>query len=78
MISRFVACPLLPHSFQLDRTTEADLLAIKGVVEQFPGSQRLELEFVGGGGSRVRMKAVQGVRFSSELREKLAPWLAKS
>jgi DNA polymerase-3 subunit alpha len=65
-------------SFQRDRTTEADLQEIKNAVEQSPGSQRLELEFVNGEGGRVRMRAAQGVRFSAELREKLAPWIAKA
>ncbi|MEI8340787.1 MAG: DNA polymerase III subunit alpha, partial [Verrucomicrobiota bacterium] len=62
---------------QRDRTSEETLQEIKSAVEQFPGSQKLELEFINTDGGRVRMKASQGVRFSSELREKLAPWLVK-
>ena len=64
-------------SFQRESTTEAVLQEVKRLVEESPGSQRLELEFVNDDGGRVRMKAAQGVRCSSELREKLAPWLAK-
>jgi len=37
-------------SFQRDQTTEATLQEVKSAVEQFPGTQRLELEFVSADG----------------------------
>ena len=64
-------------SFNRDQTTESVLQEVKSVVDQFPGSQRLDLEFVDVDGGRVRMRAAQGVRFSSEFREKLESWLVK-
>ena len=64
-------------SFRMERTTEEVLQEVRGLVEQHPGLQSLELEFVQPDGARVRIKAAQGVRLSSELREKLAPWLAR-
>jgi len=64
-------------SFQRDRTTEEELQEVKTAIEQFPGSQRLELEFVNPDGSRLRMQSAFGIRLASELREKLAPWMAK-
>jgi len=65
-------------SFEMDRTTGEILQQVKSAVEQFPGTQRLELEFVNPEGSRLRMQSAFGVRLASELREKLAPWLSKA
>ena len=64
-------------SFHREETTEAVLHQVKTVVDEFPGNQRLDLEFIALDGGQVRMRASQGVRFSSEFREKLDAWLLK-
>ena len=64
-------------SFQSEQTTESVLQEVKSRVDLYPGSQRLELEFIQADGRRVRLRAAQGIRFSSECRERLEPWLVK-
>jgi len=62
-------------SFPLEKTNEQELLEIKSLIDQYPGVQRLELEFVNPGGTRLRMRSAFSVRLAPDLREKLAPWL---
>jgi DNA polymerase-3 subunit alpha len=65
-------------SFRCGETTESDLLSVRDVLTQSPGSRALRIEFVNGAGQRLQVAA--GAQFrvnlSPETRERLAPWLA--
>jgi DNA polymerase-3 subunit alpha len=55
--------------FSHAETTERDLLNLKQTIEQFPGTRPLQIEFVNGGGKKLRMKL--GVEFNVELSPEL-------
>jgi DNA polymerase-3 subunit alpha len=64
-------------SFDSRSTTEQDLLAVRDIVQQFPGNRRLEFRFFDGEGNRLRMLA--GIEFrvalNAETEKKFAPWM---
>jgi DNA polymerase III subunit alpha len=65
-------------SFSCERTTETDLIEVRDAVRQSPGSRPLELEFVDGGGQRLRMRPGSEFRvnLTPALGEKLARWMS--
>lgn len=60
-------------------TTEDDLLELKQTIQQFPGSRPTHIEFVNGGGIKVRMRLSEEfkVELSPELQAKLGPRLVQ-
>jgi DNA polymerase-3 subunit alpha len=64
-------------SFDRRSTTEQDLLAVRDIVQQFPGNRRLEFRFFDGEGTRVRMLAGSEFRviWNAETEKKFAPWM---
>jgi DNA polymerase-3 subunit alpha len=64
-------------SFDRQQTTEADLQVVRSAVVRFPGTRRLELQFVGADGVRVRMRVGSEFRvaWNAELAKELSPWL---
>jgi DNA polymerase-3 subunit alpha len=63
--------------FDREKTTEADLLTVRAVVERFPGLRRLEFQFHSLDGAKVRMQAGSEFRVSwnAEIARELSPWL---
>ena len=64
-------------SFDRRSTTEQDLLAVRDIIEQFPGNRRLEFRFFDGEGNRLRMLAGSEFRviWNAETEKKFAPWM---
>jgi DNA polymerase-3 subunit alpha len=64
-------------SFDRRSTTEQDLLAVRDIVQQFPGNRRLEFRFFDGEGNRLRMLAGSEFRvtWNAETEKKFAPWM---
>ena len=64
-------------SFEHGRTTESDLLAVRDVVQRFPGSRRLEFRFFDAEGRRLRMLAGSEfkVAWNEAVAKELSPWL---
>ncbi|MDR3406196.1 MAG: DNA polymerase III subunit alpha [Chthoniobacter sp.] len=64
-------------SFERSQTTESDLATVRGVVQRFPGSRRLELRFVYTDGRSLRLLA--GSEFKISLNDtaakELSSWL---
>jgi DNA polymerase-3 subunit alpha len=60
-----------------EEATEDDLLKLQSVLEEFPGTRPVQLEFVTAAGPAVRLMFGQEYRvnFSPECREKLSQWL---
>jgi DNA polymerase-3 subunit alpha len=66
-------------SFDREQTTEADLQTVRAVIERFPGSRRLEFQFVDPSGLRLRMLAGREfcVGWNDEVAKELSPWLGR-
>jgi DNA polymerase-3 subunit alpha len=64
-------------SFEHGRATEGDLLAVREVVQRFPGSRRLEFRFFDAEGRRLRMLAGSEFRvaWNDAVEKELSPWL---
>lgn len=64
-------------SFDRERATEGDLLAVREIVQRFPGSRRLEFRFTDAEGRPVRMLAGNEFRvaWNDVVARQLSPWL---
>ena len=64
-------------SFDRRSTTEQDLLAVRDIVQQFPGTRRLDFRFFDDDGNRLRMLAGTEIRviWNAETEKKFAPWM---
>ena len=63
--------------FDHQSTTEADLQTARTVVEKFPGSRRLEVQFQMADGGRVRMQSEFRVSWNQEMAKDLGAWVRK-
>ncbi len=70
--------PPLVLCLPADQTTESALLDLRATIRRFPGTRRLQLEFAGPGGRKLRVQVAPeySVEESPDLREKLAAFLA--
>ena len=64
-------------TFERERTTEADLVAVREALHSSPGTRRVEFVFVGGDGVPLRLVPHDDFRISwtEDVRQRLAPWL---
>jgi DNA polymerase-3 subunit alpha len=65
--------------FQLGKATDADLQAVRQILQRFPGSRPIELRFHNGNGHHLRAQAGSEfkIAWNDVVAKELAPWLKK-